>query len=341
VQYELRYQVIEPRRQTYQNVIDRFGDQPASRYLEGSLDVEPRENFHYRPTWAKDREIYDERFTTLRLSDSYAFLDPRQYFYTPYVTTRAGQHEAFGKTLAYLEDRELLERVPEAWRSLIASVIVPLRHFESGAQLVTVNGARFAYGTTLEQCCTYAAFDRIGNAQMLSRIGLAVGGGNADILSIAKEEWLQGSHLQPLRRLVEEIMAVEDWAEGLLAIDLVDALIYPLLYHRLDDAALLNGAGAYSIVAQHLTTWFADQRKWVDALIGTWAADPTHRTNNRARLTRINDTWGPRAQEAVSALVTAIHGLGDVDVATLLKDVATDRPSSWTKAIASGTGGAS
>ncbi len=59
MQYELRYQVIEPKRQTYQNVIDRFGDQPASRYLEATLDLEPRENFHYRPTWAQDRELYD------------------------------------------------------------------------------------------------------------------------------------------------------------------------------------------------------------------------------------------------------------------------------------------
>lgn len=51
MQYELRYQVIEPKRNTYQNVIDRYGDRPATRYQEATLDVEPRENFHYRPTW--------------------------------------------------------------------------------------------------------------------------------------------------------------------------------------------------------------------------------------------------------------------------------------------------
>jgi len=50
VQYELRYRVIEAKRNTYQNLIDRFGDQPASRYLEVTVDVQPRENFHYRPT---------------------------------------------------------------------------------------------------------------------------------------------------------------------------------------------------------------------------------------------------------------------------------------------------
>jgi phenol/toluene 2-monooxygenase (NADH) P1/A1 len=150
VQYELRYQVIEPKRQTYQNVIDRIGDQPASRYLEGTLDVEPRENFHYRPTWVQDRELYDARYTALQLTDPYSFLDPRQFYYTPYVTNRAAAHDAFGKTLAYLEERALLEKMPEAWQHILGHVVVPLRHYESGAQLVTVAGARFAYGTSIE-----------------------------------------------------------------------------------------------------------------------------------------------------------------------------------------------
>ncbi|HZD14787.1 MAG TPA: phenol 2-monooxygenase [Pseudonocardiaceae bacterium] len=307
MQYELRYQVIEPKRQSYQNVIERFGDQPASRYLEATLDVEPRENFHYRPTWAQDRELYDERYSALRLADPYAYTDPRQFFYTPYVTNRAALHDEFGKTLAYLEERELLARMPEAWRAILASVVVPLRHYESGAQLISVTGARFAYGTSLEQCCTFAAFDRIGNAQMLSRAGIALGAGTADILTTAKQEWLDSDHLQPLRRLVEEIMVVDDWAEGLLAIDIADSLIYPLLYTGLDERALTGGAGAYSLFAQHLSKWFTDQRKWLDALITAWHDDPRSGESNQSQLTRIDSTWRPRAQQAVDALSSVIE----------------------------------
>src|SRR6476620_787274 len=58
VEYELRQQVIEPRRKTFQNLVDRFGDKPASRYLEASIDIQPTENFHYRPLWGADRELY-------------------------------------------------------------------------------------------------------------------------------------------------------------------------------------------------------------------------------------------------------------------------------------------
>ncbi|MGW1616504.1 hypothetical protein ACWCQZ_45125 [Streptomyces sp. NPDC002285] len=306
--YELRYQVIEPKRQSYQNIIDRFGDLPASRYLEATLDVEPRENFHYRPTWIKDRELYDERFSILRLTDPYSYTDPRQYYYTPYVTNRAGLHDEFGKTLDYLEQRDLLAKLPEAWRAVLSSVVIPLRHYESAAQLVSVAGARFAYGTSLEQCCTFAAFDRIGNAQMLSRVGITLGGGNDDLLRDAKQAWLEGEPLQPLRRLVEEAMVVEDWAEGLLAIDMADALLYPLLYSGLDEIALHAGAGAFSLFAQHLTRWFTDQRKWIDALLAAWAADPEHGQANRNALTRIARTWSGPVREAVHALAGAVDG---------------------------------
>jgi phenol hydroxylase P1 protein len=309
VQYELRYQVIEPKRQTYQNVIDRLGDQPASRYLEATLDVEPRENFHYRPTWVKDRELYDERFSALRLTDSYSFTDPRAFYYTPYVTNRAAHHDEFGKTLTYIEARDLLAKMPDAWRRVLGDVVVPLRHYESGAQLVSVAGARFAYGTSLEQCCTFAAFDRIGNAQMISRVGIAAGSGTAEVLKSAKVQWLDADHLQPIRRLIEEAMVVEDWAEGLIAVDHADAVLYPLLYSALDEAALLSGGGAYSLVVQHLASWYADQRKWLDALLKVWASDVEHGEANRTVLRRINDDWAARVSAAVAPLALAIDSL--------------------------------
>jgi phenol hydroxylase P1 protein len=308
VQYELRYQVIEPKRNSYQNVIDRLGDQPATRYQEATLDVEPTENFHYRPTWIQDRELYDPRYSALRLADPYSFADPRGFYYTPYVTSRAALHDEFGKTLGYLEERDLLARLPAPWRGVLTSAVIPLRHYESGAQLVSVAGARFAHGTSLEQCCTFAAFDRIGNAQMLSRAGIALGRGTGDVLTAAKREWLDGAHLQPLRRLTEQIMVTGDWAEGLLAVDYVDSLLYPLLYSGLDERALLSGAGAYSLLTQYLNRWFADQRKWIDAAIAAWQADPVHGPANKDHLDRISRTWKPRAEEAAAALGAVITG---------------------------------
>lgn len=305
MQYELRTQVIEPRRKTFQYLIDRYGDRPASRYEEGTIDVQPTENFHYRPLWAPDKELYDESWTTFRLTDPYSFTDPRQYYYAPYVTARASLHDAFGRTLDYLESRGLLERLPEQWKDLVARVVLPLRHYESGAQMVGTAAARFCYGATIAQCCAYSAFDRIGNAQMLSRAGITLGGGSAGLLDGAKQAWMEDRDLQPLRRYTEELLVEEDWAVAMIGLDLADQLIYALCYRHLDEAALSGGAGGYSLVAQHLATWFADQRRWVDALYRAWVADPEHGGHNAEALARAAGTLLPRATEAVTALAAA------------------------------------
>ena len=187
MQYELRTQVIEPLRNTFDSLVERYGDRPASRYEEGSIDVQATENFHYRPLWDPAHELYDVGFSALKLTDPYDFTDPRQYYYASYVTVRAQMFDAFARTLDYIEERDLFQLMPPGWQTVTSAAVLPIRHYEGGAQLVSTSGARFAYGTTVEQCLTYAAFDRIGNAQLLSRVGLALGG--AEALAEAKRSW--------------------------------------------------------------------------------------------------------------------------------------------------------
>lgn len=282
MQYELRTQVIEPSRRTFTNLVRRFGDRPASRYEEGSIDIQPMENFHYRPLWAPDKWQYDPTFTAFRLTDPYSFLDPRQLYYAPYVQSRSAMNDAFAKSLDYVETRSLMQKLPAGWDAVVADVLLPLRHYEAGAQLVSIEGSRMAYGTTIDQCCTYAAFDRIGNAQNISRIGIVYSDGHDHALGTAKEKWLNEPEMQGLRRLMEEVLIENDYAKELLAIDLCDRLLYGVMYTHLDEAALMGGAGAYSLLAQHFASWFADQRRWIDHLITTWFADEEYAASNKA-----------------------------------------------------------
>lgn len=309
MQYELKTQVIEPRRKTFTHLVNRYGDRPASRYEEGTIDVQATENFHFRPTWAPDKELYDPAYSEFRLTDPYSFTDPRQFYYTPYVTARSGLHEAFGKTLDYLEQRGLLAKQPEGWKSVMTEVFLPLRHYESGGQLIYSGAARFGYGTTITQCCAYAAFDRVGLAQLISRVGIALGDGSADLLAAAKTTWTDAAHMQGLRRYVEEAMVEPDWADTVIALDITDHLLYALLYRELDTAALLGGAGAYSLVAQHLSGWFTDQRKWLDALYTAWLADEQTSAANKAAFERILGTKFDQAATAVRDIAVHIDSL--------------------------------
>jgi phenol hydroxylase P1 protein len=240
MQFELRTQVIEPKRKTFTNLVERYGDRPASRYEEGSIDIQPVENFHYRPLYTATREVYDADYTAFKLVDPYSYIDPRQLYYAPYVQSRAAMNDAFVKSVDYVETRDLLQKLPAGWDSLVGEVLIPLRHWEAGAQLVAIEGSRWAYGTTIDQVCTYSAFDRIGNAQNISRIGIVYAEGHDHALVAAKEKWLGDPALQGLRRLVEEALAGDDWAKKLLTIDLADRLLYPLMYSYLDECFLVE-----------------------------------------------------------------------------------------------------
>lgn len=305
MQFELRTQVIEPKRKTFTNLVERYGDRPASRYEEGSIDIQCVENFHYKPLYTP-RDHFDVDYTAFRLTDPYSFTDPRQFYYAPYVQSRAAMNEAFVKSVDYVESRDLLQKLPAGWDALVGEILVPLRHWEAGAELVHIEGSRWAWGTTIDQCCTFAAFDRIGNAQNLSRIGIVYGEGHDGALAVAKEKWMADPALQGLRRLIEEVLTDGDYAKSLITVDLTDRLLYPLMYTFLDEAALTGGAGAYSLLAQHFASWFTDQRRWVDHLIKCWFEDPTYGAANKAAADEVLAGRWNQLVEAVTDVAAAV-----------------------------------
>lgn len=323
MQYELKTQIIETSRQTFDHLAKRFGDKPMTRYQEGTYNLQAEENFHYRPTWAPDKELYDPDFSQFKLADPYSFSDPRQYYYTPYVTARSSMHEAFGKTLDYVMDRNLMERTPQPWQDLIANVIMPLRHYEAAGQMVFSNACRFSYGATIAQCCSYEGFDRIGNAQLISRVGIALGGGTAAVLRGAKKVWMTDESTQPLRKFVEEILIEQDWAVGVIALDLTDRLIDTLVYRHLDEEAIIGGAGSYSLLAQHVGTWYADHRKWLDALYKAWVTDEDYGASNAEAFSAAVNTWLPQAAEAIKALAASADSFVDVNSVAAVEESVT------------------
>ncbi|MEB3022125.1 ferritin family protein [[Mycobacterium] crassicus] len=312
---EIASKTIEPVRNTFQHLMDRFGDKPATRYQEGTYNIQAMENFHYRPLWDPKHEIYDPDFSAVKLTDPYNYADPRQYYYATYVENRARHHESFGQDLKYIEERNLFARLPQNWQGLVTRLVLPLRHYESGGQLVFINANRLAWGTSISQPCGLASMDRVGNAQSLSMVGLAMGGGAPDKLAEAKQCWQEQPSLQEVRRLVEEALIEEDWVSGVLAYELTDAQLYPLLFQHLDDRALFRGAMAYSLMAQHFSRWHIDNQKWITALLKAWVADPQYGEENRKALGAMVDRWYPQSQEAVRLLAKDIeHNFGSTSI---------------------------
>lgn len=308
---DLRTVSIEPLRQTFDHLARRFGDKPASRYQEGSYDIQAAENLHYRPTWDPEQELYDTSITKIVMKDWYALKDPRQFYYNTYTLTRARQQDTTEANFDFVESRGLGEMLPEDLKSIALRVLVPLRHAAWGANMNNTFICGYGFGTVFTQPCMYHAMDQLGIAQYLSRLGLLLG--DTAALNDGKADWLDGDAWQPLRRYVEDCLVLRDPFELFVAQNAaLDGLLYPLIYERIVDQFLSKrGASAVAMLTQFMSDWFDETRKWVDAVLRTAAAESDH---NRQVLQEWTQKWSNRAAAVMLPVVGLALG-ADADEA--------------------------
>lgn len=272
MQIDLRTVSIKPLRNTFDHIARRFGDKPASRYQEGTYDIQQTDIFHYRPLWEPEKLLFDKSRTRIEMKDWYALKDPRQFYYGAYTIARARQQEAAESNFEMIEERGLAALVPEALRDIALDLLVPLRHVEWGGNMGNSYIAAYGYGTAITQPCLYHAMDHLAVAQYLTRIGLTLDTPAA--LDSAKEAWMSGELWQPMRRHVENLLVVQDWFEIFVAQNLVlEGLAYPLFFDHLDSKFAAGGGTAISMMTRFMGEWSAETAKWVDAQIKVAAAE--------------------------------------------------------------------
>lgn len=294
---DLRTVSIKPLRQTFDHVARRIGgDKPASRYQEGTFDLQATANFHYRPTWDPQHEIFDPSRSAIRMADWYAFKDPRQFYYGAYALARAKQQDTAEGNFDFVEGRGLADELPAALRDTVLKLLVPLRHVAWGSNMNNAAICAYGYGTAFTQPCVYQAMDQLGIAQYLTRIGLLLG--DVDVLDEAKAAWMDDGAWQGLRRYVEDSFVLKDPFELYVAQNVVlDGLLYPLVYETVIDGVLsARGGTAVAMLTRFMTDWFGETRKWVDATVKTAAAESA---DNKALLEKWIARWRDRTAGAL------------------------------------------
>lgn len=272
MQIDLRTVSIKPLRNTFDHIARRFGDKPASRYQEGTYDIQQTDIFHYRPLWEPEKILFDKSRTRIEMKDWYALKDPRQFYYGAYTIARARQQEAAESNFEMIEERGLAALVPEALRDIALDVLIPLRHVEWGGNMGNSYIAAYGYGTAITQPCLYHAMDHLAVAQYLTRIALTLDTPVA--LDTAKDAWMNGALWQPMRQHVENLLVLQDWFEIFVAQNLVlEGLAYPLFFDHLDSKFAAGGGTAISMMTRFMGEWSGETAKWVDAQIKVAAAE--------------------------------------------------------------------
>lgn len=274
MQLDLRTVAIKPVRNTFTHVAKYIGnDKPASRYQEATYGMQCTINFHYRPTWAPEYEIFDARRTKIVMDDWYKLLDPRQYYYGSYSLARARMQEAAEADFSLVEDRNLALAIPDEIRAVAQQVFVPLRHVEWGGNTNNMFMAAYGFGAAFTTPATFCAMDHLGMAQYLTRLGLVLG--EPESLDDAKAAWMDAPTWQGLRKYIEDCFVTQDWFELFVAQNIVlDGLLYPLVYEDIENALAARGGGAVlTMLTRFQSEWFAETERWNNAVVKIAAAN--------------------------------------------------------------------
>ena len=305
MQIDLRTVSITPLRQTFGHLARRMGaDKPASRYLEATMDLQPVENYHYRPTWAPAYDIFDANRTRIKMKDWYALKDPRQYYYGTWTLARGRMQETAEDDFELVEDMGLAAAYPAAGRDQALKVFLPLRHVAYGANVNSAYISSYGYGIAISQAACYASMDQLGVAQYVSRLGIVFD--EIDTLNASKEVWLKAPEWQELRRYIEDLMVAEDWFEVMVAQDFVEhGLLYPLIYERYNEKLNAAHGPVFSMLTRFQREWHAENVKWIDAVLKATAAD---NADNKAQLGEWIRHWRERAVKALTPIAQLAFG---------------------------------
>lgn len=320
---EIKTQTLEPRRHTFGHVARRLGaDKPASRYDEGTFDLQPTDNFHYKPLWDPERWVYDARRTAVTMEDWYALRDPRQYYYATYNIARAGMQQATEKAFSFVEKRAMLAAVDADWQAMLADYLLPMRHVAWGGNMNMTAIAEKGYGTAITAPCMFCAADQLGMAQIISRIGLLLDDSTGTSLDTAKDTWLKAPYWQDIRRVVEDSLVTDDWFELYVAQTIaLDGVLHRLVFERFDAAGQSHGAAPVSMLTEFMSDWRAETQRWALAVITRAAAE---NDDNRRLISGWAKTWVDAVTDASRPLVAHVLGGNQSAAADAARDEVLD-----------------
>jgi phenol hydroxylase P1 protein len=303
---DLQAREIKPLRNTYSHIAHYIGEEKhASRYEEATLGAQSTANFHYRPTWDPDHELYDPSRSAVKLADWYVLRDPRQFYYGAWTTTRARQQDAMESTYQFVEQRGLVAKTADAVRAKACDVLMPLRHVAWGGNTNNCAIAAYGYGAAFTAPSMFHAMDHLGVAQYLTRLGLALD--EPGVLEAGLNAWLQDPRWQVLRRYVEDTFVLKDPFELFVAQNLaLDGQLYPLIYNVfVDDHLAAVGGSALAMLTAFMPDWHDESSRWVDAVVKTAAAESDA---NRKLIGGWVALWSDRAKAALAPVADLALG---------------------------------
>jgi toluene monooxygenase system protein E len=236
----------------------------------------------------------------LRCSDWERFADPRQTTYTSYVEIQQAAETFVDGVLRCIDESSYDRHLSGRWLDLLARLLAPLRYPLHGLQMAAAYVAQMAPSSRVTIAALLQAADEMRRIHRIAYRIAQLRRTAPGFAEQSRETWQSDPAWQPLREAVEKLLVCFDWAEALVALNLVvKPALERGLFMELGAAAQREGD---SLLGSVLASFAHDgewHRQWSESLLRMAVED---RPQNAEVIEVWAGKWKPLADGAVAPL---------------------------------------
>jgi hypothetical protein len=251
-----------------------------------------------RPRYA----VWTDANSALLCGDWDAYRAPDKLYYRTYTAQQAQADRAVSTAFEFAGETGALGRVDAARVDGLRELIPALQYPEWGLCIANQYVTRFAMSAWIAGAAEFMMFDELRHAQLYGRLGLAFDEARGGF-DQGRERWMSSARLQPVRKVIEEYMALLDWGQSFIVGGLIiEPLLTGAAYAVLTDGAVSAGDWLVPFACQSILNDKRRHRADVQAFVTMVTQDLEHGPANVALIDTWHQLWKPQTTEAVRLL---------------------------------------
>jgi hypothetical protein len=253
--------------------------------------------------------VWTDESTVLQCVDWEAYRSPDKLYYRTYVARQARNDRSVSTAFRYAEESGQLATVDTEHVQLMRRVVGALQYPDWGLCMLHQHITRFAMSSWIAGATSFIMFDELRHAQLYGRLAISYGE-VFEGFDDPRAGWLEDPILQPMRRVIEELLAVLDWGKALVIGGLLLEPVFTPTFHALIAGSRgRDGDSLSPFVCQSIEEDKVRHRASVMSFVDMVARDAQNGDVNRGLIATWAEDWLPRVIEAALTLADGDAGI--------------------------------
>jgi toluene monooxygenase system protein E len=246
--------------------------------------------------------------SAFRCSDWEKFQDPRQTTYASYTELQASKEAYVDGLLESIDASDYDKKLSPVWIRILEKILPPLRYPCHGLQMASAYVAHMAPSGRIVAAGLFQAADEMRRVQRLAYRMRQIQAACPDFGRDSRSLWEKDPLWQPLREVLEKLLATYDWGEAFAGLNLaLKPLVDEFFMVHIGRLAQEQGDPVLGQIFLSLNEDGQWHRRWAQALALTAIQDTPA---NGAVLQEWVEKWRAPALKAVKSFAPLFKSAG-------------------------------